>query len=200
MAKYLFLLFWILLICSCSRNKAQPSLGEKETIKRMFHNWQMEEIQKGHYWANDSCNPTWFSAHNIKETPNDIKFGFPSDSDEYYFSFTDLNNDKKLDGLVVFEPDQCDGGNLMEWKQIQVFILSDNGKYKITDTIDVSKFSSTEFDSSGFILLDSIAKYKIFGHYIQFKENDGRCCPSIRIPVTFDYIHRNIISIGKGSK
>jgi hypothetical protein len=196
MNKY-FLLLWIVLLCSCTRSSLPKNQSERENIKKLFHNWQLQEIQNGRYWAIDSCNPHWFSKHNIKETPNDIKFGFPSDSSEYQFSFTDLNNDKKLDCLVVFDPNQCDGGNLMEWKQMQVFIISGKIKYEIIDSLDLSKFAATNFDSSGFYLLDSIAKNKIFGTYIEFKNDDGRCCPSIRRSVTFDYIQRKLISIGK---
>jgi hypothetical protein len=173
---------------------------EKGEIKRLFIEWQTREIKAKHFFPKDWCNPDSFMRHNIiKENLDSIKgliYGFPSDSTEYKFSFADLNNDGKLDGLVVFVPDQCDGGNASMWKQWQVFLLSKNGNYEITDTLHVNSFASTSFDSLGFYWLDSIATDKIFGTYFEFKAKDGHCCPSIQRPVTFDFIEKKLSFIG----
>jgi hypothetical protein len=123
-------------------------------------------------------------------------YGFPSDSTEYNFSFADLNNDGRLDGLVVFKPVQCDGGNGSIWTQFQVLILSKKSIYNVSDTLRVDRFASTPFDSLGFYWLNSIANDKIFGTYFEFKPDDGYCCPSIQRPVTFDFVERRLSFIG----
>jgi len=170
-------------------------LNEKEKIQKVFKGWETREIKAGHFFASDSCNQEWFIDHKFDGTI-DQEWGIP-DSSEIKFSFADLNNDGKLDGLVTFTPDQCDGGNASMWTQLQLFLLSDKEDYKIIDTIQVDKFSSTEFDSLGFYWLDSIAANKIFGTYIEFKGNDGHCCPSINKPVTFDFVKRKLTFIGE---
>ena len=188
-----FLICGILLITSCNHNSQVNFINEKRTIKEQFLNWQKNEIMIGHFLASDSCNPNWILNHDIHESINDIKIGFPSDSNEYFYSFSDINNDKKLDGLVIFTPNQCDGGNLMEWKQSQVFIISNQGNYIISDTIDFANFSTTKFDSLGFYCIDSIASRMIYGNYYEFTKGDGRCCPSIVKKVKFDYLNRKLV-------
>jgi len=172
---------------------------EKKKIKELFLGWQTQEIKARHFLPKEWCNPDSFLRYKTKENLDSIKglvYGFPSESTEYKFSFADLNDDGKLDGLVVFTPDQCDGGNASMWIQWQVFLLSKKGNYNITDTLHVDRFASTAFDSLGFFLLDSIATDKIFGTYFEFKANDGHCCPSIQRPVNFDFIERKLSFIG----
>ena len=157
-----------------------------------FANWQKQQINEKRFWASDSCYPGWFDKHDVNETLDNLIYGFPSDS-SIKFSFADLNQDGNLDGLVTFNADQCDGGNASTWNQWQVFILSNNGNYNVNDTIQVDKFSLTEFDSLGFYRLDSIKANKIFGTYIEFKDEDGRCCPSINRPVAFDFSGKRLV-------
>jgi hypothetical protein len=174
-------------------------LKEKNKLRELFFNWQNQEIMDNHFLAADSCNPEWYAKHGAIENLDSINgliYGFPSDSSEYTISFADLNSDKKLDCLIVFTPDQCDGGNASMWVQWQVFILSDKDNYKIIDTLTVDKFALTDFDSLGFYWLDSISVNKIYGTYIEFKDNDGHCCPSINKPVTFDYSERKLMFVG----
>jgi hypothetical protein len=196
-------LFAVGLFLSACNNLTKVS-NDKETasiiiqenkLKQLFADWQVKEIKAGHYWATDSCNPQWFSKHKIKETPNDIKFGFPSDSSEYQFSFADLNNDGILDGLIVFIPDQCDGGNIAGMNQIQVFLLSGKSNYNATDTLQVGKFDSTNFDSLGFYWLDSIGNNRIYGVYHEYKDTDFNWRPSVNRPVLFNFIDRKLISV-----
>ena len=172
---------------------------ERRKIKQLFINWQSEEIKRQHFFPRNWCNPDSFKVHCKKENLDSIKgliYGFPLDSTEYQFSFADLNNDGKLDGLVVFSPLQCDGGNASEWLQWQVFLLSDQKDYKVLDTIQVNRFSSKYSLSNGFYWLDSISTNKIFGTYFEFKKDDSRCCPSIIRPVIFDFKQRKLIFMG----
>jgi hypothetical protein len=181
-----------------NENQADNS-SDKTKLKQMFITWQNQEIDAKQFLASDSCNPEWFAKHGRKEnldSVNGLVYGFPSDTNEYKFSFADLNSDGKLDGLVVFTPNQCDGGNASMWIQWQVFLLSDNKSYMIIDTLQVDKFASTEFDSLGFYWLDSISTNKIYGKYYEFIDTDGRCCPSINKPVTFDFKDRKLTFIG----
>jgi hypothetical protein len=204
----MFRTFIILIIClaltSCFNSNtlsidSNKNSESKEKIRELFLNWQNQEIKNKHFLAADSCNPDWFAEHGTPENLDSINgliFGFPSDSSEYTFSFADLNNDNNLDCLVLFTPNQCDGGNASMWVQWQVFIISDKDSYKIIDTLHIDKFAHTEFDSLGFYWLDSIAVNRIHGTYIEFKENDGHCCPSINRPVVFDYSERKLICVG----
>jgi hypothetical protein len=199
------LLVLIILTACHSSNPLKNDSGQTSSrteivlIKQLFANWQTQEIYANHFLPTDSCNPNWFTNHQTNESlnsKNDLIFGFPKDSTEYKFSFADLNNDNKLDGLVVFTPNQCDGGNASSWIQWQVFLLSGTDHFEIMDTLKVSNFSSTEFDSKGFYWLDRIGKNRIYGTYIEFTKDDGYCCPSINRPVTFDFIERKLINIG----
>jgi hypothetical protein len=208
MTRFLIILFFCVLtgfsFCDNSYRERTTSgqvdnSTEKKKIKELFVEWQTQEIKAKHFLPKDWCNPDSFLRHKSKENLDSIMgliYGFPSDSIEYKFSYADLNGDGKLDGLVVFTPDQCDGGNASMWTQWQVFLLSKKGNYNITDTLHVDRFASTAFDSLGFYWLDSIATDKIFGTYIEFKANDGHCCPSIQRPVKFDFIERKLSFIG----
>ena len=180
--------------------KQADNSSDKTKLKQLFVTWQNQEIKAKHFLTSDSCNPEWFAKHGRKEnldSVNGLLYGFPSDSSEYNFSFADLNSDGKLDGLVVFTPNQCDGGNAAMWIQWQVFLLSDKNSYRVIDTLHIDKFASTEFDRIGFYWLDSIATNKIYGKYYEFADTDGRCCPSINKPVIFDFKDRKLTFIGK---
>jgi hypothetical protein len=201
------LFFWVLTgfaFCdNANRQKATSeqidNMTERKKIKELFMDWQKQEIKAKRFFPKDWCNGDSVLKYITRENLNNLVgmiYGFPSDSTEYKFSFADLNNDRKLDGLVVFTPVQCDGGNGSIWTQWQVFLLSKNDNYNITDTLQVDKFASTTFDSRGFYWLHNIATNKIFGTYFEFKTNDGHCCPSIQRPVTFDFVERKLTFIG----
>jgi hypothetical protein len=198
--RYLTLIIWGIILSSCTNPSLKDSHTESAVIQKAFHDWQIEQIKNGSFWAKDSCNPKWFANHNVAESSSSIKLGFPEDSTEYCCSYSDINDDSKIDGLIVFEPLQCDGGNLLEWTQMNVFILSSQNSYFVTDTIDVSKFGSTFHDSTGFYHLDSIANQKIFGTYLNFRATDGRSSPSIQIPVVFDFLKRQMIMADERAK
>jgi len=195
MTRFFIVTFFVVLtgISFCDNSK------EKEKIKRLFMEWQSQEIKAKHFSQKNLCNPDSFRIHIRIENLDSITgliYDFPSDSTEYKFSFADLNNDGKLDGLVVFTPDQCDGGNAAEWIQWQVFILSDGENYNVIDTLHLNTFTSKDINYKGFYWLDSISTNKIFGTYFEFKKDDGRCCPTINRPVKFDFTKRELITIG----
>ena len=171
------------------------SEDRKAEIRKLFRAWQAEEIRNKHYWAHDSCNMNYFNNHSMPDSTGP-DWGFP-DSSEISFSFACLNEDTTLDGLVTFNPVQCDGGNGSMWTQVQVFILSGKDGYRVTDTIALEKFASTEFDSLGFYWIDSIGRHTLYGTYTEFSEDDPHCCPSINRPVVFDFVERKLVSIGE---
>jgi len=172
--------------------KPDTCIYQRKKIRKLFKNWEAKEIRLKHFFAEDSCNPSYYEKHEGDNSYNG-GWGFP-DSTRIEFSFADLNGDGKLNGLVTFVPDQCDGGNASMWTQLQIFFISGKKKYRITDEIDVKEFSGTDFDEKGFYWLDSISKNKICGRYIEFKDSDGHCCPSTNWLVTFDFKARKIIS------
>ena len=182
-------------ICSCKNETIQNIARQDEfRIRQLFFDWQKQEIINEHYWANDSCNSGWFKDHHYLIWSAEMR-GFPQDSNKYNFSFADLNNDNKTDGLITFTPTQCDGGTDFSRVQIQLFFISYKDKYLINDTLEFNDFASTEFDSLGFYNLDSIALNKVFGTFYVFKENDKDCCPSVKKSVTFDFLKRRLITI-----
>ena len=165
---------------------------------KLYADWQKEQIRNKNYWANDSCNMQWFSRH-ADEDIKDIPYGFP-DSSRTRISYADLNSDGIRDGLIAFTPIQCDGGNGAMWTQEQVFFLSGEKGYRITDSLRVEDFAVTGFDSTGFYWLDSIGTNKIYGMYFSFAPDDARCCPSTNKPVIFDYAQRKLVYIGENQQ
>ncbi len=170
----------------------------KNAILTLYANWQKEQIRKGNYWANDSCNQDWFLNH-AEEDIKDLPYGFP-DPSGFRTSYADLNGDGIRDGLIAFTPVQCDGGNASMWTQEQVFFLSGQKGYAITDSLRVDEFAATDFDSTGFYWLDSIGANKIYGMYFSFAADDAHCCPSTNKPVTFDYAQRKLVYIGQNQE
>lgn len=186
-----FLLFLLLISCfltiSLNSNGLEP---EKDTIRKIFSDWQVKEIKAHHFWAKDSCNWAYIDKYLSNGAvyndrwKGDDGLGFP-DSSEIKFSFADINQDGHLDGLVTFTPEQCDGGNGAMWVQFKILIVSNKEKY---DTLDIDNIFKTygKF-RRGFYWLDTIAINKLFGTYYQHKKDDGRY-PGIekRIVIFYD--------------
>jgi hypothetical protein len=107
--------------------------------------------------------------------------GIPDDIDIF---FTDINNDDKLDALVTFRPTQCDGGNALMNAQIRVLVLSSGTSY-VTDDKLVDKIESHL--KKGWLNIESASSGTFLGTYYEYKDSDGRCCPSIKRPIEIDY-------------
>ena len=119
--------------------------------------------------------------------------GFPADSTDYSFSFADLNQDGKLDGIGLFFPEQCDGGDGARWSQSDVLLLSSPQGYQIIDSLRLDHFAMTDFDTNGFYNVDSIGLNRIYATYLELHQGSTTCCPDVSRPVVFDYAKRALI-------
>lgn len=177
-----------------------PSIqAQKDTIIQLFEQWKIDQVKAGNWVSEENCNGEYMQKQYDRPDFESLDLpimGFQTEKEGYGYSFGDLNQDGKLDGMVSFQPQQCDGGNGSMWTITDVLILSDKNSYKITDTIDFSEFDNTAFDSSGFYQISYISGQKVYGQFIQFLEDDGHCCPSINRDVIFDFPSRKLIHLG----
>jgi hypothetical protein len=153
------------------------SKNEYILILNKFEQWKSMQFKKGVYATENKCNPDTV----IKKGYHGPTIGIPNDID---ISFTDINNDNKLDAIITFNPDQCDGGNALMNAQIRVLILSSKAAYTTDDTY-IDKIESGL--KKGWLNIEKATYGTFFGTYYEYKEADGRCCPSIRRPFTIDY-------------
>jgi len=182
--------------CTFAHKQRRPvvSKADVQILKNIFAEWQKNEIKKKLFWANDSCNPDWIILHPTDTSG--IVWSFP-DNTSFKFSYADINNDGKIDQLVTFTPEQCDGGNGSMWTQIEVLTISNHNQYTTTSTLSDGNFSYLGKDTSGFYWFDSIGVNKIYGRYLKFKNTDGHCCPSIIKPEILDYDTNKVLYLGK---
>jgi len=153
----------------------------KAEIKNAFDTWTKSEIQKGNFFAMDSCNTHYFIMKDSLGLESIDGLSVPDDSSEINFHYADLNDDDKKDALITFTPYQCDGGNATMWVQYQLLVLSNGDNYSVIDDY-FEKFNT----DPGFFLLDSVSTKTVFGTYFEIKNNDSRCCPSIKRPIKID--------------
>lgn len=158
----------------------------------MFDAWKVNELELRHLWSADSCNSAYFTTHKF-EGGLEKMWGLPADSNDYHFSFADINNDRKLDLMVTFNPCQCDGGNASMWTQLEVLVVSDPENYHVESLIGDGLMNSTGIDTNGFYWFDSIGVNMIYATYYQFKKEDNHCCPSIQLPVKLSYPDKKLM-------
>jgi hypothetical protein len=179
---YYTLALLVLLFCRCNtQDKKVVEIKSPEniqSIKDVFNRWLLDKTREGVFYGADSCNINFIIDHNITTMPLMI----PGDYNTT-FQYSDINNDKKTDGLVTFVADLCDGGNGAMWTQYQVLILSSDTGYYSNDSF----FDTLGNNFEGIIHVDSVYSNKIFGTLIEFKNGDGHCCPSVREPFTVVY-------------
>ena len=151
--------------------------SEYAPILNKFEQWKAIQYKKGTYETEKRCNMDTVTKDDYKGAG----IGIPKDID---ISFTDINNDGKLDAIVTFHPDQCDGGNALMNAQTRVLILS-NGTTYVTDDTFIDKIESRY--KKGWLNIDNATEGTFFGTYYEYKDTDGRCCPSVRRPIQIDY-------------
>ena len=151
--------------------------SEYTQIINKFEQWKAIQYKKGTYETEKRCNIDSVS----KESYKGSGMGIPKDINIF---FTDINHDNKLDALFTFNPDQCDGGNALMNAQIRVLILS-NGSTYITDDNFIDKIESKL--KKGWLNIERVNDRTFYGTYYEYKDTDGRCCPSVRRPVQIDY-------------
>jgi hypothetical protein len=171
------------LLFSCTTRQSKNLIDPKTItdIKNAFENWTKYEIEKGNFFATDSCNRDYYVMKDSLGLESTFGLSVPDDTSEIYYHYADLNSDNKKDALITFTPYQCDGGNATMWVQYQLLVLSQGDKYLVTDNY----FERFKTDP-GFFHLDSIGTKTVFGTYFEFTNNDGRCCPSIKRPIKID--------------
>jgi len=194
-------LFFALIACNNLEKpqvkKPIPSLKEqKDTIVQLFGQWKKEQIENGNYLADEYCDPEWMMKQYENENYQGPSMGFQTEKEGYGYSYGDINLDGRLDGMISFDPIQCDGGKALMWYTANVLIISDGENYKITDTVDFSSFGNTEFDARGIYQIGKISGQKAYGTYIEFLKDDLPSWPSIYRDVIFDFPSRKLIHLG----
>jgi len=151
-------------------------------IINKFEQWKSYQYKTGKFATDNKCVSDTVSKEGYKGSD----MGIPKDID---ISFTDINNDKKLDALITFHPNQCDGGNALMNAQTQILILSKDSSYFIDDTY-ISKIER-QF-KKGWLSIERASYGVIYGTYYEYKSDDGRCCPSIHRAFLIDYLTKKL--------
>lgn len=182
-AKYVFVLVFALIFIPSELNAQSKNIQGK--IKTKFEQWKLDQYKTGTYVSDKNCNIDFVS----KDGYVGSEMGISKDVD--YF-FTDLNNDKKIDAVITFYPVQCDGGNALMNLQIKLLILSVGNNYIVDDLLikDIDK----QFEN-GWLVVTKATNGFVYGTYFEYKENDGRCCPSVKKPFKIDYKLRKLYFI-----
>ena len=105
-------------------------------------------------------------AKKNKTLPSDQAF---PDSSKIKFMFADINDDKKLDGLVTFGRQCCACTVPVGMPQSQILILSNENGYAITDSFFVDIYKNMK----GNIYIDSISTDKFFGTLDKYVTRDS---------------------------
>jgi len=153
------------------------SKNEYTQIIAKFEQWKLQQFKSGRFLDGQNCNPDTVTKHGYKGS----ELGIPKDID---ISFTDINLDNKIDGLVTFRPDQCDGGIAFINTQLRVLILSSKSDYFIDDSY-IDKIESQL--KKGWLIIEKASPGTFSGTYFSYKQHDGRFTPSIIRPFLIDY-------------
>ncbi len=161
-----FIFLGILTVCLSQISQAQSAYVQ---IADAFDFWKNEQIAAGIYVALNRCNPDSVQAPAL------------SIPDEVVMSFSDLNNDSLLDGLVVFEPVYCEGSSGKKWVQHQVLILSSPEGYRPDGTFfDAIKVANTTDRIACYF--DKLQEGLIMGTLYERSYYDAECCRSVTKP------------------
>lgn len=182
--------FYYLLLFSCiaialtlpNSVEAQGTQDPYLLIIQKFKQWKALQYKAGKYATEKACNPDSV----LKEDYAGAEMGIPQDISVDY---CDLNIDNRLDALITFNPQQCDGGNALMNAQSRVLILSKGTGYVVDDSM-VDKIE--EKLKKGWLIIESASYGSLYGTYYEYRESDGRCCPSIKRPFTIDYKTRKL--------
>jgi hypothetical protein len=168
---------FVILIVLVSFQSCTHSKSEYNAIMLQFEHWKADQYLEGIYATEDDCSFDSVSKEDYKGPT----MGIPDDLD---ISYTDINGDSKLDAIIVFNPVQCDGGNALMNVQIRVLVLSGKAFYTVDDVY--FKKIESRLDK-GWLIIDKAVEGSFYGTYFEYRESDGRCCPSIRRPVLIEY-------------
>jgi hypothetical protein len=154
---------------------AQTSPVYSRLLSR-YEQWKAAQYKAGKYATPGNCKMDIV----IKEGYTGPMAGIPEDISIHY---SDINGDGIPDALITFHPVQCDGGNAMMHAQSRVLFLS-KGAGWVTDD---SYIDNIERKKNGWLVVSGVKGETIFGTYYEYKDEDGRCCPSIKKQFTIDY-------------
>jgi hypothetical protein len=167
----------LLLIIITNSAYGQTKQNQYFKIMTKFEEWKSKQYQLGIYELEKNCNMDFVS----KETYKGSGTGISTDIQVYY---TDLNNDNIIDALICFNPFLCDGGNALMNSQARIIIVSKGNEYIIDDKlIDNIENKLT----SGWLYIRNALYGDFMGEYLDYKEDDGRCCPSIKKEIRINY-------------
>jgi len=175
------LFFAIYLIVLNNISVAQTKNEYIQIINR-FEKWKLDQYKKGTFATDKNCNFDTVSKAGYKGP----EAGIPADVN---VMFTDINNDSKLDALITFNPTQCDGGNALMNAQSRVLILSSQTGYIADDTF-IDKIESRY--KKGWLHVESVVQGTIYGLYLEYKADDGRCCPSVKRTFSISYSDKKL--------
>lgn len=160
---------------SCAQDRSDHAL-----ILSLFEQWKIDQVAQGSYSKPEKCNITTV----IEEGSDGIDIGIPED---FIISYDDLNNDGKIDALVLFQPKQCDGGGALMNAQERILIMSGPSGYTIDSTmINEIQESLTKGKWAGFFITRAKNGY-IYGEYYEYRDSDSSCCPSINRRFSISY-------------
>ncbi len=160
-----FIFLSILAIFLTQLTQAQSAYVE---IANAFDFWKTEQLTAGNYAVLNRCNPDSIPA-------SEGKLAIP---DDVILSFSDINNDSLLDGLVVFEPVYCDGSSGKKWVQHQVLILSSpEGYIPDGNFFDAIKAANTTEKTACYF--DRLQDGLIMGTLYERAYFDEECCRSV---------------------
>jgi len=155
----------------------KKELTEYDKIISAFNSWKVRQFKSGTYANEKNCNPDTM----LRKDYHGPEMGIPK---EINIFFCDLNNDNIIDALITFFVDQCDGGNALMNVQTKLLVLSKGTTYHVDDTY----FTKIEnVLKSGWITIENASYGTISGTVRDYKDSDGRCCPSISKPFTLTY-------------
>jgi hypothetical protein len=178
--KAIKLLFFSFFLLSSFASYSQEDSKEekvKAEVKAVFKIWKQQQIRAGKWIANKNCNWKYIDTNNI-DALNVLSF-----PKEVSWDFGDLNLDRKIDGLVMIHPWQCDGGNASMNFQFSLLILSKEKGYYVLE-----KWASANLGFGGnYYHYSSIENGSIAASYYEYKEEDARCCPSIHKRVYLEF-------------
>lgn len=180
-ATKIFLSF--LLFAAVAFEAPGQSTSEYKKIVGKFEQWKSIQYKNGKYETQKRCHLDTVLADSYTGPG----IGIPDEIDIF---FTEINGDNKLDALITFHPDQCDGGNALMNAQVRVLIVSSGGSY-ITDDNFVEKIEKNF--KTGWLNIERAADGTFYGTYYEYKDGDGRCCPSIRKAVEINYKTKKLI-------
>ncbi len=158
------------------------STNEYAQVLSRFEQWKTAQYNTGKYARPANCKTEIV----MKDGYKGPVAGIPTDMAVFY---SDMNNDGKLDGLITFNPIQCDGGNALMNAQARVLVVS-KGATWVTDD---KYIENIEAKKDGWLIVTGVSGGTISGTYYAYGADDPRCCPSIKKPFTIDYKTKKLV-------